>query len=112
MSFTETRTVQTAPTQEDSMTVRSHAAAKKTGAITVKDEAGSSSDEEPAPKQRRKAPTECYNNQFAKSLTARQTSHSQDFAKLNVLNIQKKSEGRLPQPRIELPAGVDVFPYS
>jgi len=45
-------------------------------------------------------------------LTARQTSHSQDFAKLNVLNIQKKSEGRLPQPRIELPAGVDVFPYS
>jgi len=28
------------------------------------------------------------------------------------LNIQKKSEGRLPQPRIELPAGVDIFPYS
>lgn len=68
------------------MTVRSHAAPKK-GAITVKDEAGSSSEDEPAPKNRRKAPTECYNNGFAKSLTARNTSHSQDFAKLNVLSI-------------------------
>jgi hypothetical protein len=31
---------------------------------------------------------------------------------VNALNISKYSSGRLPQARIELPPGVEVFPYS
>ncbi len=61
---------------------------------------------------KRKAPTDCANTAFAETIKARQASISTDFKRTNIQQIKKMSHGKLPQPRIDLPAGVEVFNYS
>jgi hypothetical protein len=39
----------------------------------------------------------------------RQTSIPDDFEQKNVRTIKSMQSGRLPQPRIDLPANVEVF---
>lgn len=61
---------------------------------------------------KRKADTVCQNPTFLKSLREREMCQSQDFMKSNIHQLKMMSSGRLPQARIDLPQGVDVYPYS
>ena len=61
---------------------------------------------------KRKADTVCQNPAFLKSIRDREMCQSQDFMKTNMQKLKMMSSGRLPQARIDLPQGVDVYPYS
>lgn len=92
------------------MTVRSQTAPDQSR--HGKQEDDSESDEDVLKPQKRKAATDCHNAHFSQSISSRLVSQSMDFSKINIQHVHSLNSGRPPQPRIELPAGVEVFQYS
>lgn len=61
---------------------------------------------------KRKADTDCKNQEFEFSLKKRLNSPPKDFNNENRKILASMSTGRPPQERLNIPEGVDVFQYG
>jgi len=75
-------------------------------------EAEGHSEEEEEPVVKRNPDTVCHNPAFAQSVRARSLGPATNFKLQNKQTLRQMSSGRPPKARIDVPAGVEVFPYG
>ena len=61
---------------------------------------------------KRNPDTDSRNPDFVKSIRARSMGQQSDFIITNRQTIRQMSSGRPPKARIDVPEGVEVFPYG
>lgn len=82
----------------------------QTGAIKVIEDAPET--DKKATPVKRKADTECKNNDFELHIKERIASGPDDFKRKNRDRIQSLCSGRPLKERLSIPEGVDVFQYG
>ena len=80
-------------------------------AIKAKEES-EHSEEEDLPPAKRNPDTVCKNPDFEKSLRSRSMQPQRDFTISNKKHVRNMSSGRPLKTRIEVPEGIEVFPYG
>ena len=76
------------------------------------DAAAEESEEEEERPPKRNPDTVCKNPDFEHSLRSRSMGAATDFIRTNKGHLRQMSQGRPPKLRIEVPEGVETFPYG
>ena len=82
-----------------------------TGPAATKEES-EHSEEDDSPPPKRNPDTVCRNPEFDKSIRTRSQVPQRDFIISNRRSLRESSQGRPLKMRIEVPDGVEVFPYG
>ena len=72
----------------------------------------SDEEEEKTTVQKRKADTDCRNDYFIESLKARGSQTTRNFMNTNKQSVTDMNTGRPLKARIEVPDGVEIYPYG
>ena len=97
------------------MSPKSKAAAAANVAVPKQSEAITVADQEKKPTKvsdKRKADTDCKNEEFENLLNMRNQQPPKDYQMLHGDFLKSISHGRPPQERLNIPEGVDVFQYG
>ena len=70
------------------------------------------SEEEEEVVRKRNPDTDARNPQFVKSLDQRNSQPPPDFRRMNIDTVHNMNTGRPLKQRIEVPDGVEVYPYG